>query len=78
MERPSLRVARPDDAPQIAELMHASVLELFPRHYDERQTASAAVHIAHLDMQLIDDGTYYVAAAVTETLRLERFGPQAG
>jgi GNAT superfamily N-acetyltransferase len=43
--------------------MRASVLELFPRFYDERQTASAAVHIGHLDMQLIDDGTYFVHEA---------------
>lgn len=57
---PPQRVAVPADAPQISELMRASVLELFPRHYDERQTASAAVHIAHLDMQLIEDGTYFV------------------
>ena len=55
-----MRVARAADAPRIAELMRASVLELFPRFYDERQTASAAVHIAHLDLQLIEDGTYYV------------------
>ena len=55
-----LRAARRDDAPRIAELMRASVLELFPRQYDERQTASAAVHIADLDLQLIEDGTYYV------------------
>jgi GNAT superfamily N-acetyltransferase len=55
-----MRVATPDDVPRIAELMRASVLELFPRYYDERQTASAAVHIAHIDLQLIEDGTYYV------------------
>jgi GNAT superfamily N-acetyltransferase len=40
--------------------MRDSVLDLFPRFYDERQTASAAVHIAHLDMRLIEDGTYFV------------------
>ncbi len=40
--------------------MRSSVRELFPRYYDRRQTASAAVHIAHLDRQLIDDGTYLV------------------
>jgi GNAT superfamily N-acetyltransferase len=55
-----MRVATPADAPGIAALMRASVLELFPRYYDERQTASAAVHIAHIDMQLIEDRTYYV------------------
>ena len=43
--------------------MRASVLDLFPRFYDERQTASAAVHIAHLDMHLIEDGTYFVHEA---------------
>ena len=57
---PPQRRARPADAARIAELMRASTLELFPHFYDERQTASAAVHIAHLDMQLIDDGTYFV------------------
>jgi GNAT superfamily N-acetyltransferase len=60
---PPQRLARPEDAPRIAELMRASVLELFPRFYDERQTASAAVHIAHLDRRLIEDGTYFVHEA---------------
>lgn len=40
--------------------MRASVRELFPAFYDARQTASAAEHIAHLDMRLIEDATYYV------------------
>jgi GNAT superfamily N-acetyltransferase len=40
--------------------MRASVLELFPRFYDDRQTASAAVHIAHVDPALVADGTYFV------------------
>jgi GNAT superfamily N-acetyltransferase len=52
-----------EDAPQIAGLMRASVLELFPRFYDRRQTESAAVHIAHIDEQLIEDGTYFVHEA---------------
>ena len=43
--------------------MRASVLDLFPAFYDARQTASAAVHIAHLDAQLIEDGTYLVHEA---------------
>jgi GNAT superfamily N-acetyltransferase len=50
----------PADAERISELMRTSVLDLFPRFYDERQTASGAVHIAHLDMTLIEDGTYLV------------------
>ena len=60
---PPQRLALPSDAPALSELMRASVLELFPRFYDEQQTASAAVHVAHLDMRLIDDGTYFVHEA---------------
>lgn len=47
-------------------LMRASVLELFPRCSDERQVASAAVHVADLDMRLIEDGTYFVHAVGDE------------
>lgn len=56
-----LRLATTADADRISELMRVSTLDLFPRYYDERQTASAAVHIAHIDTQLIEDGTYFVA-----------------
>ncbi len=62
------RRARASDAPAISALMRASVLELFPRFYDERQTASAAVHIAHLDTRLIEDGTYLVHVADGEVV----------
>jgi GNAT superfamily N-acetyltransferase len=60
LQLPPQRLALAADAPGISELMRTSVLELFPRFYDQRQTASAAMHIAHLDMQLIEDGTYFV------------------
>lgn len=60
------RIALAADAPAISELMRDSVFALFPRFYDELQTASAAVHIAHLDMQLIEDGTYFVHQAGAE------------
>jgi GNAT superfamily N-acetyltransferase len=40
--------------------MRVSILALFPRFYDERQTASAAVYVGRLDMTLIEDGTYFV------------------
>jgi GNAT superfamily N-acetyltransferase len=60
---PPQRRALPADAERISELMRASVLELFPHFYEERQTASAAVHIAHLDLTLIEDGTYLVHEA---------------
>lgn len=57
------RLALPSDAPAIAGLIRASVLDLLPQFYDQRQTASAAIHIARLDMQLIEDGTYCVHEA---------------
>jgi GNAT superfamily N-acetyltransferase len=60
---PTLRPAAAADAPAIRALMQVAVLELFPAFYDARQTASAAVHIAHLDTSLIDDGTYAVHEA---------------
>jgi GNAT superfamily N-acetyltransferase len=57
---PALRVAVAADAEAIGAVMRASVLELFPQFYDARQTASAAVHIAHVDPALVADGTYFV------------------
>lgn len=60
---PPQRLALVSDAKAIAELMRASVNELFGHFYDERQTASAAVHVAQLDMRLIEDGTYFVHEA---------------
>jgi GNAT superfamily N-acetyltransferase len=60
---PPQRLARPADAARLAELMRASIVELFPHFYDARQCASAVVHIGHLDMTLIEDGTYFVHEA---------------
>lgn len=57
------RLAVPPDAGAITNLMKQSVRDLFPRFYDERQTAAALVHIAHLDTVLVEDGTYYVHEA---------------
>jgi GNAT superfamily N-acetyltransferase len=57
---PTLRLATAADLDAMASVMRASVLELFPQFYDERQTASAAVHIAHVDPTLVADGTYFV------------------
>lgn len=54
------RLALRADVECIAELMHASISNLFPRFYDARQTASSATYIGHPDVTLIDDGTYYV------------------
>ncbi|WP_424186951.1 GNAT family N-acetyltransferase [Actinokineospora sp. G85] len=57
---PPQRKAINADIPSIAALMRQSVLDLFPAYYDDRQVASAAVHIAALDRDLVRDGTYYV------------------
>ncbi|QFZ21601.1 GNAT family N-acetyltransferase [Saccharothrix syringae] len=57
---PVLREAVRADVPRIAELMRRSVLELFPRFHDERETAAAAEYLTVPDVVLIDDGTYYV------------------
>jgi GNAT superfamily N-acetyltransferase len=52
------------DAPAISELMRVSILDLFPRFYErEEQVASAVVHVGHLDLALIEDGTYFVHEA---------------
>ena len=60
---PALRVATRDDEPAIDALMKASIRDLVPAFYDARQTASAMVHIGHVDRMLIDDGTYFVLEA---------------
>jgi GNAT superfamily N-acetyltransferase len=57
---PVLRIATEADADAISEVMRTAVLELFPQFYDERQTASAAIHVAHLDHMLLADKTYFV------------------
>jgi GNAT superfamily N-acetyltransferase len=55
-----LRLATPADADAIEGLMRDSIREIFPAFYDERQTASAVVHVGHLDRMLVDDRTYFV------------------
>jgi GNAT superfamily N-acetyltransferase len=55
-----LRLATAADLDAITNVMRASVLALFPGFYDERQTASAAVYVAHVDPVLVADGTYFV------------------
>jgi len=57
------RLAVAADAGPLQALMRDSIRELFPRYYDERQTASAAIHVGALDMALIEDGTYFVHEA---------------
>jgi GNAT superfamily N-acetyltransferase len=55
-----LRTATRDDLPRIAEVMRESTASLSVGFYDARERASAVEHITVPDVQLIDDGTYYV------------------
>ena len=68
MTPPLLRPATEEDADAVQALMRQSVTELFPRFHTAEQTASAAVHIAHLDPQLIADRTYFVHEADGEVV----------
>jgi len=63
-----LRVATLDDADAIEALMKASAVALFPRSYDERQTASAVRYVAQVDRMLLEDGTYFVLEAGGEVV----------
>src|SRR5829696_3423294 len=63
---PVLRRAVPEDAAAIEALMKRSIREIFPAFYDEVQTASAVIHIAHIDRMLLADGTYFVVEAGEE------------
>src|SRR3954451_15486424 len=55
-----MRAAVASDAPQIAALVEASIRAIFPANYTPEQVESSVVYIGHLDMQLVEDGTYFV------------------
>jgi len=57
---PVLRVATAEDASRVEALMKESAAALFPRYYDERQSASAVRYVAQVDPMLLSDGTYFV------------------
>ena len=63
MTMPPQRLARRADVEAIGVLVRSSIHALFAHFYDERQTASAAIHIGDPDVTLIDDGTYFVHEA---------------
>jgi GNAT superfamily N-acetyltransferase len=65
---PSLRVATPADERAVRTVMHASAAEIFPRYYDEAQSASAVRYVAEPDPQLLSDGTYFVIDAGGATI----------
>jgi GNAT superfamily N-acetyltransferase len=60
---PTVRIATAADRDAIDALMRASGAALFPRFYDERQSASAVRFVAEVDPLLLEDGTYFVLEA---------------
>jgi GNAT superfamily N-acetyltransferase len=56
----ALRIATPSDGAAIDALMKESAAALFPRYYDERQTASSVRYVAQVDHMLLEDGTFFV------------------
>ena len=59
----SLRPATPDDLPALQALIPLSARALSRGHYTETQAESAIRYVFGVDMQLIADGTYFVAEA---------------
>jgi GNAT superfamily N-acetyltransferase len=60
VDEPVLRVATLEDELELDALMKTSAEVLFPRFYDERQSASAVRYVAQIDRLLLEDGTYFV------------------
>jgi GNAT superfamily N-acetyltransferase len=65
-ERLAIRLAVPDDVPEIHRLIDASVRGLSASHYSSAQIDSALRHVFGVDTQLIADETYFVAEAGNE------------
>ena len=63
-----LRVAAPADEAAIDALIKESATALFPRFYDERQSASAVRFVAQVDPLLLADGTYFVLESAGEAV----------
>ena len=55
-----LRRASIDDVPHIERVMRESIVGISNRSYDARQVESSLRHVAHLDRELVTDGTYFV------------------
>jgi GNAT superfamily N-acetyltransferase len=56
------RLATRNDVPQLDGLIETSARVLCAGHYDDRQIERALGPVFGVDLQLIDDGTFYVAA----------------
>ncbi|HJW95014.1 MAG TPA: GNAT family N-acetyltransferase [Thermoanaerobaculia bacterium] len=56
----NLRRATLDDIPHIERVMRESLTGISSRDYDAAQVESSLKHVAHLDRELVTDGTYFV------------------
>jgi GNAT superfamily N-acetyltransferase len=56
----AIRRAEPRDIPAIERVMRESITGISSRTYDAKQVESSLQFIAHLDRELVDDGTYFV------------------
>jgi GNAT superfamily N-acetyltransferase len=56
----ALRLARPTDRTAMEDVMKASARELGGAFYSARENASFILHVARVDEQLVEDGTYFV------------------
>ena len=62
------RIGTPDDAASVETLMKESIRVIFPRYYDEAQTASAVRYVGQVDRLLLEDGTYFVLESGGEVI----------
>ena len=67
-DQPVLRLATIQDADAIDALMKASIKVIFPRFYNEAETAASVKYIGSVDRTLIEDGTYFVVEADGENV----------
>jgi len=58
-----LRHAALADIPEIERVMRESIEGISSRTYDARQVESSLKYVAHLDRELVTDGTYFVVEA---------------
>lgn len=57
---PTLRLARPEDVPQLQDLIRRSARSLSAGFYSAGQIEALVEHVFGVDSQLIEDGTYFV------------------
>jgi GNAT superfamily N-acetyltransferase len=55
-----IRHATVEDVDEIERVMRESIAGICSRTYDEQQVASSLKFVAHLDRELVTDGTYFV------------------